>query len=237
MGSTQHPVIGNYGVMAAKNTAINTIVLTIGLCLVIYRRCNKAMTVSWVRQGNIFLVVLFAAAEANILFLGIYGFYVPARVRVALALPQFITALTTLVAGYGINGLMLRGARSLGPIRWGRLPKPGAYALFALALLITLTMILMGYIRSSVRLDWHVNEIMRDASPWAATPPIGRAFTIIFLNLGLFWGLVVAVLSFSRRGAVLVLAPVSNGSEELSPPDSAPLPSDRSMDLAVSKKS
>jgi hypothetical protein len=98
-------------------------------------------------------------------------------------------------------------------------------------------MILMGYIRSSVRLDWHVNEIMQDTSPWAATPPIGRAFGIILLNLGLFWGLVVAVLSLSQRGAVRVLAPVSNGSEDLSLPEAAPLPSDRQMDLVVSKTS
>ncbi|HET6370862.1 MAG TPA: cytochrome ubiquinol oxidase subunit I, partial [Nitrospiria bacterium] len=209
MGSAQHPVVGNYGIMAAKNTAINTIILTIGLCLVIYQRCNKVFTASWVQEGNIILAVLFAIAEVNILFLGVYGIYVPARNRVALALPQFSTALTAVAAGYGINWLMLRSAKSLGPIRWGKLPRGGAYALFALAILITLTMILMGYIRSSVRLDWHINEIMRDSSPWAATPPTGRAFGIIFLNLALFWGWVVLVLALVRKKwRAELLAPV-----------------------------
>lgn len=229
MGSTQHPVIGNYGVMAAKNTAINTIILTIALCLMIYQRCNKTLTTPWARQGNMLLVMLFIVAEANILFLGIYGFYVPARIRVALSLPQFVTALMTLAIGYSINWFMLRSAKSLGPIRWGRLPRPGAYSLYALAALVTLTMVLMGYIRSSVRLDWHINEIMRDTSPWANALPMGDAFGIIFVNLVLFWGMVFFVQMLVHRGQQTT--PVFDISDSLS------FPSKSTMDLVPPKTS
>lgn len=224
MGSTQHPVIGNYGVMAAKNTAINTIILTIGVCLVIYPRCNKILNGSRIWLGNLLITILFIGAEINILFLGIYGFYVPARIRVALALPQFSTALGTLVLACGMNWMMIRSAKVMGPVRWGRLPKMGAYSLFALSLLVTFTMILMGYIRSSVRLDWHVNEIIRDTSPWAATLPMRTAFSIILINLVLFWGIVVLVQRTLGRsaegGMVLAESPdvAAEGPMDLVPP-------------------
>jgi cytochrome bd ubiquinol oxidase subunit I len=48
-------------------------------------------------------------------------------------------------------------------------------------------MALMGYIRSSVRLFWHVNEVMRDNSPWAYTHTIGFAANMISFNVLLFW--------------------------------------------------
>jgi hypothetical protein len=46
---------------------------------------------------------------------------------------------------------------------------------------------LMGYIRSSVRLFWHVNEIMRDNSPWAYTHTVGFAANMISANVLFFW--------------------------------------------------
>src|SRR3989338_6074439 len=108
--------------MAAKNTAINTMILTFGLCLMIFQRCNKVITASWARWGNIALIVLFAGAEAYIIGLGVYSFYVPANVRVRMAFPQFIAAIGALTVGLSTNCALLRRAESLGPIQWGKLP-------------------------------------------------------------------------------------------------------------------
>jgi hypothetical protein len=88
---------------------------------------------------------------------------------------------------------MMRNARSLGEIRWGTLSTRGAYALFLLAVSFTWTMAVMGYIRSSVRLHWHINEIMRDNSPWAFTNPIGYAGNINSTNVLLFWTMLLFV--------------------------------------------
>ncbi len=188
MGGTQHPVVGNYGTMAAKNTAINTIIVVIGLCFMIYQRANKTFDPRRARRGNLFLIALFLGGEANILALGIYSYFVPAAVRVGLALPQFCTALTTLVGGGAINYLMMRGAEAR-PIRWGEISKRGICTLFFLALFITITMVHMGYIRSTVRLNWHITEIMQDNSPWAATPSLGYALSIVGLNVAIFWSI------------------------------------------------
>ena len=52
---------------------------------------------------------------------------------------------------------------------------------------------LMGYIRSSVRLFWHVNEIVRDNSPWAYTHTVGFAANMISFNVGVELGQLIAL--------------------------------------------
>ena len=62
-----------------------------------------------------------------------------------------------------------------------------------LATAFTWMMGLMGYIRSSVRLFWHVNEIMRDNSPWAYTHTVGFAANMISFNVLFFWTTIMFV--------------------------------------------
>lgn len=38
-----------------------------------------------------------------------------------------------------------------------------------------------------MRLHWHVNEILRDGSPWAFTPPLAQVGLITMINALLFW--------------------------------------------------
>ena len=52
MGGAQHPVIGNYGVMSAKNGAINVMICLTTLSYILYRRANRTMVVPWVRAGG-----------------------------------------------------------------------------------------------------------------------------------------------------------------------------------------
>ncbi len=44
MGGAQHPVVGNYGVMSAKNGAVNVMILITALSYLYYRRANRTMT-------------------------------------------------------------------------------------------------------------------------------------------------------------------------------------------------
>src|SRR2546429_3158722 len=52
MGGAQHPVIGNYGVMSAKNGAINVMICLTGLSYILYRRGERTLTVSLPPPGN-----------------------------------------------------------------------------------------------------------------------------------------------------------------------------------------
>lgn len=193
MGGAQHPVVGNYGVMSAKNTAINIMISTTVLCFILYQRANRIITVKWASTGNMVMFMIFAGAAFNIVWLGIYGYFIPANVRIGLSVPQVLSTLTCLFIGVPLNTVMLKGSKQYGPIRWGEMNVRGAYAVFMLAVAFTWTMAVMGYIRSSVRLHWHINEIMRDSSPWAFTNPIGYAGNINSLNVLLFWTMLLFV--------------------------------------------
>ena len=59
MGAAQHPVIGQFGLMSAKNGAINVMICLTAMSFLLYRRANRELTISWVRAGNIALATLF----------------------------------------------------------------------------------------------------------------------------------------------------------------------------------
>lgn len=187
MGGAQHPVIGNYGVMSAKNGAINVMICLTALSYVLYRRANRTLTVPWSKAGNIALAVLFGVGIVNIVWLAIYGFYLPAKVRIGLSTPQAVTTLTVLLGGLLLNRAMMHGAKLHGPIQWGKISARGMIALFAVAAAFSWVMGLMGYIRSSGRLTWHINEVMPDLSPWAYTPSIAFAAKMVTINMVVFW--------------------------------------------------
>jgi cytochrome bd ubiquinol oxidase subunit I len=198
MGAAQHPVIGQFGVMSAKNGAINLMICLTGLSYILYRRANRIVTVSWSRWGNILLYGLFSVGMANIVWLAIYGFYIPANVRVGLSLPQGMTTATVVLGGILINRLMMRESGVVGPVQWGRIPARGMVALFVVAAAFTWVMGLMGYIRSAGRLEWHVHEIMPDLSVWAFTPSLGFSAKMVTLNMILFWASVFVVFWICR---------------------------------------
>jgi len=110
-----------------------------------------------------------------------------------------------------LNLAMLKGGRQLGPIRWGQIPPRSQYAIIMLATAFTWMMGLMGYIRSSVRLFWHVNEVMRDNSPWAYTHTIGFAANVISFNVLFFWISIMFVFWLGTLGAkkVKITGPVT----------------------------
>ena len=53
MGGANHPHLGLFGLMTAKNTAVNIIILTTFLSFLFYRRSGKTPTASWKKIGNI----------------------------------------------------------------------------------------------------------------------------------------------------------------------------------------
>jgi cytochrome bd-type quinol oxidase subunit 1 len=200
MGGAQHPVIGNYGVMSAKNGAINVMMCLTALSYIFYRRANRTITVSWAPLGNAILGAVFSVGVLHIVWLSVYGFYLPASVRVGLSTPQAVTTFTVLLVGLLVNRAMMRGALVLGPIEWGKISVRGMVTLFGLAAAFTWVMGLMGYIRSSGRLSWHVSEIMPDVSPWAFTPSLGFAAKMVTLNMVVFWLTALFLFWLSSRG-------------------------------------
>jgi cytochrome d ubiquinol oxidase subunit I len=199
MGGASHPVVGNYGVMSAKNGAVNIMILVTAMSFMYYRRANRTMVVSWVKKGNILIGALFLLGALNIIWLSVYGYYLPAKLRVGLSSPQAATTLTVLVVGVVINRMMLKGAFLHGPVQWGKISPRAMVGLFGLAAAFSWVMGLMGYIRSSGRLAWHVSELMADVSPWAFTPDLAFAAKMVTLNMMVFWAAVLTLFWMCQR--------------------------------------
>ena len=206
MGAAQHPVIGQFGVMSAKNGAINVMICLTTLSFLLYCRGNRIITVPWATAGNIALGALFVVGIANIVWVAIYGFFIPAHVRVGLSVPQGATTATVLIAGLLLNRLMLRGAQVRGPVQWGKISVRGMVSLLAIAAMFTWVMGLMGYIRSAGRLGWHVKDVMADLSPWAFTPPITFVAKMVTINMVLFWGSVFVMFWSATKDRQVVRA-------------------------------
>jgi cytochrome bd-type quinol oxidase subunit 1 len=193
MGGSHHPFLGVLGVMSAKNTAVNLMILTTFLSFLLYRRANRRPVVSWARSGTVVQAGLFVIAAAVVLFYGVYGYFVSAIVRIGFSVYQVLAVLATIVSVVAIDVAMLRGSESRGAIRWGQMPPRSQYALFVLVVTFTWLMGLMGFARSGIRQHWHVWEVMRDTSEWAATPALGYAAQIISVCVIIFLGLIAFI--------------------------------------------
>ena len=193
MGGSHHPFLGVLGVMSAKNTAVNLMILTTFLSFLLFRRGNKQPVVGWAHTGTLVQGALFVIAAAIVLFYGIYGYFVTAIVRIGFSVYQVLAVLFTILAVMAIDIAMLRGAESRGAIRWGQMPPRSQYALFVLVVTFTWLMGLMGFARSGIRQHWHVWEVMRDTSASAATPALGYAAQIISVCVIVFLGLIAFI--------------------------------------------
>ena len=194
LGGQYHPYLGALGIMPAKNTAVNLMIIFTLLSFIIFRRSNKIATSAWAKTGNAIQVAMFTAGIVNILFLGIYhGYFTNTVYKVAASIPQVLTTLILIIASLAIDMKIYKGAKEVAPLRWGRIPDRAQYALFILAVSFTWLMGLMGYIRSGIRQHWHVKDVFRDASPDAFTPTLGYAADVVSLGTILFMAMVIFV--------------------------------------------
>jgi cytochrome bd ubiquinol oxidase subunit I len=202
MGGSSHPILGYLGVMSAKNTAVNILILTTFMSFLLYRRTGKIATVSWAKTGHALQLGIFASVAVFVIFLGVYGYFVEATVRIGLSVPQVLSVLFAMVSIMAIDIFLFRGARKTGEVRWGRIPAISQYVLIFIAVTFTWLMGLMGYVRSGLRQHWHVYGVIRDQSVDAFTPTLGFATKVVSVTVLLFFlliGLVFWISSLHDR--------------------------------------
>ena len=190
MGGSAHPVLGFLGVMSAKNTAVNILILTTFMSFLLYRRTGKVATVTWAKTGHALQLSIFAAAAFVVIFLGVYGYFVEASVRIRLSVPQVSAVLLAMASITAIDVFLFRKPRHTGEVRWGKIPVISQYVLIFIAVTFTWLMGLMGYVRSGLRQHWHVYGIIRDNSPDAFTPTLGFATRVVSVTVLAFFLLI-----------------------------------------------
>jgi cytochrome d ubiquinol oxidase subunit I len=190
MGGSSHPILGYLGVMSAKNTAVNILILTTFMSFLLYRRTGKVASVAWATKGHAAQLTIFAATALFVIFLGVYGYFVEATVRIGLSVPQVLSVLFAMIAITAVDIFLFRGAKKTGEVRWGRIPAISQYVLIFIAVTFTWLMGLMGYVRSGLRQHWHVYGVIRDQSVDAFTPTLGFATKVVSVTVLLFFVLI-----------------------------------------------
>src|SRR4030095_14967261 len=112
MGGTHHPLLGFFGVMSAKNTVVNLMILTTFLSYILYRRGNKITTKSWVNTGMAIQWAAFGAAALVVVFYGVYGYFVESIVRIGFSVYQVLAGVRALVLVTGPRVPESNAARS-----------------------------------------------------------------------------------------------------------------------------
>ena len=191
MGGANHPLLGSFGLMSAKNTVVNIIILTTFLSFLFYRRSGKTPIVGWKNIGNIVISIIFFLGVVSIVVIGIVGYVVETDVRVNVLTPwQVLVALGVMVVVTILDIFMYRKATSSGTIKWGEMTERSQYVLILLAITFTSLMGLMGYARSGLREGWHIFGVVKDTSPDAFTPTLSNAVNMVSIIMVIFFALV-----------------------------------------------
>jgi cytochrome bd-type quinol oxidase subunit 1 len=73
MGGAHHPLLGVFGVMSAKNTVVNIMILATFLSFLLYRRANKGTPLPLAQQSTGAKVTLVAMAVVSIILMWIFN--------------------------------------------------------------------------------------------------------------------------------------------------------------------
>src|SRR5437867_5829242 len=82
MGGTHHPLLGVFGVMSAKMTVVNIMILVTFMSFIIYWRAGKQVTATWAKAAKIGQGVILGVATIVVVVLGVWGYFVPAITRI-----------------------------------------------------------------------------------------------------------------------------------------------------------
>jgi hypothetical protein len=155
-------------------------------------------------KGKLAQTLLFAVTACiAVLYFWYYAFQVMQKANLVLrylSVTQVSIVMSCLIMNAIIDVFMFRKAKLVGGIVWGKMPVRSQYALLLLCIVIVILMGLMGFIRSGLRMDWHIYGVLQDTSPWAYTPTLSYMGRVVGLIVVLFLGLVAFVFWLANLG-------------------------------------
>ncbi len=201
MGGTHHPLLGVFGVMSAKMTVANLMILVTFMSFIMYWRAGKTETATWARIAKAVMGGLLVIAAIAIIVLGVWGYFVPAIIRINyFSVAQVLIVLFILLTFTPLTALLMRSAKTTSEMVWGQMPVRAGYTLVLNAVMVILLMTLMGYARSGSRVHWHIYGVMRDTSEYAFSPALGYAAAFMSLNTFLFCMLIAFIFYVASLG-------------------------------------
>ena len=201
MGGTHHPLLGVLGVMSAKMTVSNLMILVTFMSFVMYWRAGKQDTAGWARIAKAIMGAILVIASIAVIILGVWGYFVPAIIRINyFSTSQVLIVIGVMLTITPLTALLLKSAKTTTEMVWGRMPPRAGYSLVLNAVMVILLMTLMGYARSSSRVHWHVYGVLRDTSQYAFSPALGYASGIMSLCTFFFCMIVAFIFWVATMG-------------------------------------
>src|SRR5712691_4767236 len=123
MGGTHHPLLGVFGVMSAKMTVVNVMILVTFMSFIMYWKAGKqesgrlATFAKWGQRG------ILAFAAIVVIVLGVWGYFVPAITRINyFSTTQVLVVLFVLLTVTPLTALVLKSAKTTTEMVWGIMP-------------------------------------------------------------------------------------------------------------------
>jgi cytochrome d ubiquinol oxidase subunit I len=201
MGGTHHPLLGVLGVMSAKMTVSNLMILVTFMSFVMYWRAGKQDTAGWAKIAKAIMGAILVLASIAVIILGVWGYFVPAIIRINyFSTSQVLIVIGVMLTITPLTALLLKSAKTTTEMVWGKMPPRAGYSLVLNAVMVILLMTLMGYARSSSRVHWHVYGVLRDTSQYAFSPALGYASGIMSLCTFFFCMIVAFIFWVATMG-------------------------------------
>ncbi len=201
MGGSHHPLLGVLGVMSAKMTVSNLMILVTFMSFIMYWRAGKQDTAGWAKIGKAIMGAILVLASIAVIILGVWGYFVPAIIRINyFSTSQVLIVIGVMLTITPLTALLLKSAKTTTEMVWGKMPPRAGYSLVLNAIMVILLMTLMGYARSSSRVHWHVYGVVRDTSQYAFSPALGYASGIMALCTFFFCMIVAFIFWVATMG-------------------------------------
>ena len=139
MGGSHHPLLGVFGVMSAKMTVANLMILVTFMSFIMYWRAGKQETAGWAKVAKAIMGGVLACAAIAVIVLGVWGYFVPAIIRINLfSTSQVLIVLFVMLTITPLTSLLLKSAKTTTEMVWGRMPPRASYSLVLNAVMVIL---------------------------------------------------------------------------------------------------
>jgi hypothetical protein len=171
------------------------------ISFLLWRRARGKRESRFVDVASItFQQILMAFTFGITLWLGYHGYLSDDVTRLNDSVWQVVWVLACMALVTITDVFLLLPARSMGEIRWGRMPVRSQYVLVMIAAAFVLTMSLMGTVRSGLRGPWHVFGYMKDTSPEAFHPSLAFSANMWAITVFVFFLLVAFIFWLGSLG-------------------------------------
>ncbi|MFO0767176.1 MAG: hypothetical protein U0231_10375 [Nitrospiraceae bacterium] len=145
MGGTHHPLLGVFGVMSAKMTVSNLMILVTFMSFIMYWRAGKEDTAGWAKAAKAVMGAVLVLAGIAVIVLGVWGYFVPAIIRINyFSTSQVGIVLFVMLTITPLTALLLKSAKTTTEMVWGKMPPRAGYSLVLNAIMVILLMTLMA---------------------------------------------------------------------------------------------